>query len=80
MYEELDPEGPYQSICSGSADCAVDLLERFWTMPDSVENKLKFGEIEFESKGNVGSEPEYGICPIEEKDTPLGLLSTIADE
>ena len=80
MYEELDPEGPYQSICGGSADCAVDLLERSWTTPDSVGNKLKFGGIGFESKDNVGFEPEYGTCPIEEKDTPLGLLSTMADE
>ena len=61
-------------------DCAVDLLERSWTTPDSVRNKLKFGEVGFESKDNVGFEPEYGTCPIEEKDTPLGLLSTIADE
>ena len=44
------------------------------------ENKLKFGGIGFESKDNVGFEPEYGTCPIEEKDAPLGLLSTIADE
>ena len=80
MYEELDPEGPYQSICGGSADCAVDLLERSWTTPDSVGNKLKFGGIGFESKDNVGFEPEYGTCPIEERDTPLGLLSTMADE
>ena len=28
----------------------------------------------------MGFEPEYGTCPIEEKDAPLGLLSTIADE
>ena len=80
MYEELDPEGPYQSICGGSANCTVDLLERSWTTPDSVGNALKFGGIGFESKGNVGFEPEYGTCPIEEKDTPLGLLLTIADE
>ena len=49
----------------GSADCAVDLLERSWTTPDPVENKLKFGGIGFESKGNVGFKPEYGTCPIE---------------
>ena len=80
MYEELDPEGPYQSICGGSANCAVDLLERSWITPDSVENTLKFGRIGFESKDNEGFAPEYGTCPIEEKDTPLGLLSTMADE
>ena len=80
MYEVLDPEGPYQSICSGSADCAVDLTERSWTTPDSVGNGLKFGGIGFKSKDNVGFEPEYGTCPIEEKDAPLRLLSTMADE
>ena len=80
MYEKLDPEGPYQSICGGNTDCAVDLLEKSWTTPDSVRNTLKFGGIGFKSKDNVGFEPEYGTCPIEEKDAPLGLLSTIADE
>ena len=80
MYEVLDPEGLYQSICGGSADCAVDLLERSWTTPDSVGNTLKFGGIGFESKDNMEFEPGYGTCPIEEKDTPLGLLSTMADE
>ena len=80
MYEVLGPEGPYQSICGGSTDCAVNLTERSWTTPDSVGNKLEFGGIGFESKDNVGFVPEYGAYPIEEKDALLKLLSTMADE
>ena len=80
MYEVLGPEGPYQSICSGSTDWVADLTERSWTTPDLVGNKLEFEGIGFESKDNVGFEPEYGACPIEEKDALLGLLSALADE
>ena len=37
MYEVLGLEGPYQSICSGRTDCAVDLTERSWTALDSLK-------------------------------------------
>ena len=38
MYEVLGPEGPYQSICSGRIDCAIDLTERSSTTLGSVYN------------------------------------------
>ena len=39
-------------------NCAVDLLEKSWTTPDSVRNTPKFGGIGFELKDNVVFEPE----------------------
>ena len=54
MYEVLGPEGPYQSICSGRIDCAVDLIERSLTTLDSVYNALELEGTKFESKDIMG--------------------------
>ena len=50
MYKVLGLEGPYQSICSGRTDCAVDLAERSSTTLDSLKNEPEFEGIGFESK------------------------------
>ena len=54
MYEVLGLEGPYQSICSGRTDCAVDLTEASSTALDSVYNGLELEGIKFESKDAMG--------------------------
>ena len=76
MYEVLGPEGPYQSICSGRIDCAVDLTERSSTTLDSVYYGPELEGIKFESKDAIGFvDGEY---PIIKGDTLLRLLSDLA--
>ena len=78
MYEVLDPEGPYQSICGGRTDCAVNLTERSSTTLDSVYNELELEGIKFESKDAIGFiDGEY---PIRKEDALLRLLSDLAVE
>ena len=78
MYEILGLEGPYQSICSGSTDCAVNLTERSWTTRDSGYNKPEVEGIRFELKDTMGLED--GAYPIRKEDALLRLLSNLADE
>ena len=78
MYEVLGLEGPYQSICSGRIDCAVNLTERSSTTLDSVYNELELRGIKFESKDALGFiDGEY---PSRKEDTLLRLLSHLAVE
>ena len=78
MYEVLDPEGPYQSICSGRIDCAVDLTERSSTTLDSVYDGPDLEGTKFELKDIMGfADGEY---PIIKGDALLRLLSDLAVE
>ena len=78
MYEVLGLEGPYQSICSGRTDCAVNLTERSSTTLDSVYNGPELEGTKFESKDAIGIiDGEY---PIIKGDTILRLLSDLAVE
>ena len=78
MYEVLGPEGPYQSICSGRIDCAVNLIERSLTTLDSVYNGPELEGTKFKSKDIMGfADGEY---PIMKGDTLLRLLSDLAVE
>ena len=78
MYEVLGPEGPYQSICSGRIDCAVDLIERSLTTLDSVYDGPELEGTKFESKDIMGFvDGEY---PIMKGDALLRLLSDLAAE
>ena len=78
MYEVLGLEGPYQSICGGRTDYAVDLTERSSTTLDSVYNGLELEGIKFESKDAMGFiDGEY---PIIKGDAILRLLSDLAVE
>ena len=78
MYEVLGPEGPYQSICGGRIDCAVNLTERSSTTQDSVCNGSELEGIKFESKDTMGfADGEY---PIMKGDPLLKLLSDLAVE
>ena len=80
MYEVLGLEGPYQSICGGRTDWAVDLTERSWTTWDSVWNELEFGGIGFAPKDNVEFVFGDGVYPIRKEDILLRMLSNLADE
>ena len=72
------PEGPYQSICSGRMDCAVDLIERSSTTLDSVCNRPELEGTKFKSKDTMGfADGEY---PIMKGDALLKLLSDLAVE
>ena len=79
MYEVLGLERPYQSICGGSTDCAVDLTERSWT---TQETQCKMNQevegIKFELKDTMGLED--GAYPIRKEDAQLRLLSDLAVE
>ena len=78
MYEVLGPEGPYQSICSGRIDCAVDLIKRSSTTLDSVYDGPELEGTKFESKNTMGfADEEY---PIMKGDPLLKLLSDLAVE
>ena len=78
MYKVLGPEGPYQSICGGRIDCAVDLTERSSTTLDSVCNGPELEGTEFKSKDAMGfADGEY---PIMKGDAMLRLLSDLAVE
>ena len=78
MYEVLGPEGPYQSICGGRIDCAVNLTERSLTTLDSVYNELELEGIKFKSKDAIGFvDGEYSIM---KGDAILRLLSDLAVE
>ena len=78
MYEVLGLEGPYQSICSGGTDCAVDLIVRSWTTRDSVYNEPEVEGIRFELKDTMGLED--GAYPIRKEDALLRLLSDLVVE
>ena len=81
MYKVLGLEGPYQSICGGRTDCAVDLIVRSWTTWDSVYNEPEVEGIRFELKDTMGLQvPWYGAYPIRKEDALLRLLSNLADE
>ena len=78
MYKVLGPEGPYQSICGGRIDCAVDLTERSSTTLDSVCNGPELEGTKFESKDAMGfADEEY---PNMKGDALLRLLSDLAVE
>ena len=78
MYEVLDPEGPYQSNCSGRIVCAVDLIERSSTILDSVYDGPELEGTKFESKDIMGfTDEEY---PNVKGDALLRLLSDLAVE
>ena len=78
MYKVLGLEGPYQSICSGGTDCAVNLTERSSTTLDSVYNELELEGNQVESKDAIGFiDEEY---PIRKEDALLRLLSDLAFE
>ena len=78
MYEVLDPEGPYQSNCSGRKACAVNLTERSSTTLDSLYNGPKLEGIKLDSKDAMGfADGEY---PIIKGDALLRLLSDLAVE
>ena len=78
MYEVLGPEGPYQSICSGRVDWAVDLIERSSTTLDSVYDGPELEGTKFKSKDAMGyADGEY---PIMKGDAMLRLLSDLAVE
>ena len=78
MYKVLGLEGPYQSICGGRTDCAVNLTERSSTTLDSVCNGPELEGIKFESGDAMGFvDGEY---PIMKGDTLLRLLSDLAVE
>ena len=76
MHEVLGPGGPYQSICSGRMDCAVDLIERSSTTLDSVCNRPELEGTKFESKDAMGVADE--VYPNMKGDTLLRLLSDLA--
>ena len=78
MYKVLGLEGPYQSICSGRTDCAVDLTERSSTTLDSMCNGLELEGIKFKSKDAMGLTDEK--YPIIKGDAMLRLLSDLAVE
>ena len=71
-------KAPYQSICSGRMDCAVDIIERSSTTLDSVCNRPELEGTKFESKDTMGfADGEY---PIMKGDALLRLLSDLAVE
>ena len=72
------PWSPYQSICSGRIDCAVNQTERSSTTLDSVCNGLELEGIKFESKDAIGFvDGEY---PIMKGDALLRMLLDLAVE
>ena len=78
MYKVLGPEGPYQSICGGRMDCAVNLTERSSTTLDSVCNRPELEGIKFQSRDTMGfADEEY---PSMKGDALLRLLSDLAVE
>ena len=78
MYKALGPDGPYQSICSGRIDCAVNLIERSSTTLDSVCNGLELERTKFKSKDAMGfADGEY---PSMKADVLLRLLSDLTVE
>ena len=78
MYEVLSLEGPYQSICGGRIDCAVNLTERSSTTLDSVCNGPELEGIKFESGDAMGF--AYGEYPTMKGDALFRLLSDLAVE
>ena len=78
MYKVLDPEGPYQSNCSGRIVCAVDLIERSSTTLDSLYDGPELEGTKFELKDIIGlADEEY---PNIKGDALLRLLSDLAVE
>ena len=77
MYEVLDHEGLYHSICNGRIDCAVNLIERSTTL-DSVCNRPELEGTKFESRDTMGF--ANGEYPIMKGDTLLRLLPELAVE
>ena len=78
MYEVLGLEGPYQSNHGLRIVCAVNLIERSSTTPDSVCNGPELEGTKFESKDAMGVADEK--YPNMKGDALLRLLSDLAVE